>query len=971
MPSSSHAAPRPGVTEIRVHGVGGATPQQLLGQSGVHQVTGDVTAGLYRGAVGPGMRTVEAYSWGGLTAGDRNRAFWVLLLPFSMINLAGWMVEPARDGDPDPTPAIRWHEGLVLWIGLVTTAAYVLWVAFVSVDLAAVQCGAVRECVAGRWYLSFLQDGFFSDRVGRRMVAGLLPPLGLLALFVWLGSLSRSRYDEYGDPAAVDGPGRPSSPLNLPQFWFTAPWQAQAARLHVAGVVALLAAVLVRAASRLPADLGVAAPGLRVGSWLEVGSRTVEVAVLAAAVVVVAGTLVVLAAMAAGYRTLVGQGMRLDGLTRTLWWAAALLLAAAVAVTWQVEVPDVRLAPRGVGGVRAAAAAVWGFGWMPVLLLSLAILLVGAFSLLQVGRWIARPRLYVDQFLVALMLLLLILWEWAVATGALTLVGLAAVWAAAAWLRRRGGTAPQVVGAPATAATVLAAVALRAAGGSWPAPWGGGARLGPLLLFAGVLAGLTAWRADGRRLPGYLAAVAGAVLGAGAAAAAWTGASEWLHLAGGLVFAVLALVWLAGFEDPGYRGFRWNGPAAVALFGLALIAGAFSGGVIRLVDLLDGDGTAFVLRSTAIYEWVTLGFAAAAVAGAVGVLVWSGAVGVGRWSADYQAEARRLRGLGGAAAATARRVASRQVLAEALRCVDAFITVVAMLMLAGWIALALHLAGQHGAAFRRWIDQGTPGAWAAGVDAASWLAVAVVAGAVLAVRRGLRDPSFRTQIGILWDVASFWPRTFHPFAPPAYAARAVPELQARMAEVAAVRAAGQVILSGHSQGSVISLAAVASLPEDARRHVWLVTHGSPLGRFYHAFFPRYFTPDLFAAVDGSLGGGRGMRCGGWINFYRPTDPIADPVLAAEATGGGAEPPRPTVAGVLAAGAEAGSCTVALPDVRLHDPWEAQARPGQPAPAPRGHGDYLADPMMAGVLDALTADLQRPAPHGRPPGAGGR
>ncbi len=68
------------------------------------------------------------------------------------------------------------------------------------------------------------------------------------------------------------------------------------------------------------------------------------------------------------------------------------------------------------------------------------------------------------------------------------------------------------------------------------------------------------------------------------------------------------------------------------------------------------------------------------------------------------------------------------------------------------------------------------------LDLAAWLSLLAVLAAYFAVRSGLRSEATRRKIGMVWDVASFFPRSFHPLAPPAYAARAVPEIQARIRE---------------------------------------------------------------------------------------------------------------------------------------------------------------------------------------------
>ncbi|MGA7272659.1 MAG: hypothetical protein WB239_16415, partial [Acidimicrobiia bacterium] len=98
MARPSRLRPRPdddhGETiELRVHGVGGASPEELLDVPVTERVAGDPAAGFFRPWPDVGRRPLlEGYSWGGLTSAARLRALWVLLTPFALANLAGWMV---------------------------------------------------------------------------------------------------------------------------------------------------------------------------------------------------------------------------------------------------------------------------------------------------------------------------------------------------------------------------------------------------------------------------------------------------------------------------------------------------------------------------------------------------------------------------------------------------------------------------------------------------------------------------------------------------------------------------------------------------------------------------------------------------------------------------------------------------------------------------------------------------------------
>ncbi|MEV5874591.1 hypothetical protein AB0L75_10235 [Streptomyces sp. NPDC052101] len=215
----------------------------------------------------------------------------------------------------------------------------------------------------------------------------------------------------------------------------------------------------------------------------------------------------------------------------------------------------------------------------------------------------------------------------------------------------------------------------------------------------------------------------------------------------------------------------------------------------------------------------------------------------------------------------------------------------------------------------------------------SWL---VGLGFVLFVtwgRRAYKDASARRTIGILWDVGTFWPRAAHPFAPPCHAERAVPDLTWRMATWTR-RTGGRLVLSGHSQGSVLAAAAAWQLPLSVRGRTALLTYGSPLERLYGRWFPAHFGPPALAALH------RDVAC--WGNLYRRTDPIGGPVRVPD---------------------EAGSAVDHAP---LRDPLAYGRTAAHPLPAPiLGHSDYQADPAFARERTRLLSRLRPAVPGPRP------
>ncbi|MFF1280527.1 hypothetical protein ACFVY4_07050 [Streptomyces sp. NPDC058299] len=206
-------------------------------------------------------------------------------------------------------------------------------------------------------------------------------------------------------------------------------------------------------------------------------------------------------------------------------------------------------------------------------------------------------------------------------------------------------------------------------------------------------------------------------------------------------------------------------------------------------------------------------------------------------------------------------------------------------------------------------------------------------------RRAYKDASARRTIGILWDVGTFWPRAAHPFAPPCYAERAVPDLTWRMATWTR-HTGGRLVLSGHSQGSVLAAAAAWQLPPSVRGRIALLTYGSPLERLYGRWFPAHFGPPALASLHHDI------AC--WRNLHRPTDPIGGPVRVSDGT-------TPEV------------------DKPLRDPLAYGRTDEHPLPAPiLGHSDYQADPAFTRERAQLLSRLRPELPGQRPdPAPGGR
>ncbi|MGW6567725.1 hypothetical protein [Streptomyces sp. NPDC054975] len=805
--------------ELLVHGVGGATPQDMLDDPRTVRITGDTTAAMHRRADDadaeghPGRyaeRPVpEAYVWSNLTSGNGARALWLLLLPFMVANLAHWMRPPAK-GHPR---LVRLYGTLVRLVALTLTVLLTAAACEVALDLTAWQCAGSTVCVEDRSWLGFLaadREGWWSQP-GRRLALAGVVPAALVGLLWYLSNRTWSAYEAQRPPTGYDE--------NAPED----PAQSLPAQ---------------------PTD-GALDEATDEETDEESDEATDEPA---------PGAPHAPAVSAAEVRPALGRpgfwyGRRLVARLRAAHTAAGFLTVAA-ALTGAAARHD-----------REAASAL-----LDVLARSLqsAYVVLGAVVVWVVcrrGRSEKRLDLRLERALVS----------WLPATS-LILLALAVVhtgWSRPDW--RSAGTLP------------------------------GNATFGVLTVSQGALV---------------------------------------------VALGVVALLLHRPGRDARTALHGLGGPA-VAMLACAL-GGVMSGGVAqRVADWLDGPGTPGMDAGSAIAPPVLLSWQASVIPVLLLMLLGPAVVLVLR-------TARTARRLGPVVEAdygtddpdpvrTGRIAAARATasLTDAAPALVGTVSGATLLLGAGSVAGAWASGNVPGRAF----DGAHPVIASAAETAqalGSWM---IGFGFLLFVtwgRRAYKDASARRTIGILWDVGTFWPRAAHPFAPPCYAERAVPDLTWRMSSWTR-HTGGRLVISGHSQGSVLAAAAVWQLPPVTRGRVALLTYGSPLERLYGRWFPAYFGPGPLRALHGTV------HC--WSNLYRPTDPIGGPVR------------------VPATGAKP-----AVDRAALLDPVAYGRTPEHPLPEPiLGHSDYQADPAFAAeravLLDRLPPALPRPRDAGADVDAG--
>lgn len=853
-----------GLTEIRVHGVGGTRPEELLGDLSPKRVAGDRIAGFYRTADARG-RHREAYSWGGLTSHSPLRVLWTLLMPAMLSNMAGWtarrLVTPDVDeAEREPsTWTFRWCARLA---ALALTVSIAVMVTMVSLDTLAYQCLGQHQCRNKFWVANALDVLAPYGHPGWRLAVGIVPPIVVGILFFFLARISRHRYEQIEPPTKDKALPVPSERCAAAQkgglrhtdFWSGLRWHTHLSDLHLAAGIAVSAATLGWCVSELGQS-----PQRPTTGWA--GSATVL------SILIVVAVMVVLKADDAHER--LARGLLVSSIV-------GLIVAIATAVTLPVEFAE-------PGGSGQAAMAAQLPGVLPGIVMSvnvgwgLTLALLVPLMLQQTGAWASRRRHVKNSKPIGSGKDIRRLSERANGTVAVF------PWAAPVVLN---------VVAIGLANAILLSLMLLLAWGLGKVEYG----FGPTNHDDGAP---VIWVPKAVM---SVASISAAVLTAMPLVLA-LGAGLWLWLATTKTAAQLAR------NLPGeYRRTEESENES----GNSLVAGPARNGP----------------RASWIYS-------------ALDDLVTSAKESPAQGKHERQEEKHSPR-----PTPWVRKTAAMQLVSRTSPAIAAlFAIAAACLGLLGTLIFLISVLILH---------QDPPVVLVGPTTVFAGL-LPVVYGS--AVRIAFRNEKQRKILMVPFDVGTFFPRSFHPFAPPSYTEKAIPDLTRRIWWLH--DNGGRVVMTAHSQGSVIAAAVLARQSnrlEEKNRKIGLVTFGSPLAKLYRWAFPALISDGLLRSLAAGNGG---IGPVDWCNVYYATDYIGGPVEAdwTEKTSSGAE----TIG-------SAGKI-----DKHLLDPPTRWYVFGQPLPGILSHTGYWLDSRLWGhvinMCDRIATPLSPPRNRRLRPGPG--
>ncbi|MCL1599936.1 MAG: hypothetical protein M3112_00190 [Actinomycetia bacterium] len=833
-----------GVVEFRVHGVNGGTPEQNLGDPHPIRVAGDATAGVYRRREelnsGPD-RTVEAYNWSSMNSRKSIRAWWLLLFPFAASGFAGWLLPPTLTTD-ERTVA----RAVVRILALIVTFVAVVGMGLTTIDIIGVQCGGSSACTSNFW-LGWLDRiagwGPLEGLATRRAVIFTIFPLAALFGAWWAGRRSNS-YEIYGAPI-VPGTGPAGAAriddvhMDQVEFWQAPDTVYVQMWIHTSVALSGLAMVMALVFRQL------APHGIH------------------------DGTLRVLMFTSAAWMVIIGVGVILVGGMHQIPRSFLRRRPVASSSGWLRRLPR-PVRPR--------------LTWIPAgvsIGLMIYVLILGWFtphrvvpSYNGVGKYVTfEPPLegFRNALIWALVGGLALLFVLGIAiraygiTIAIPIIG--ALWFLVIWGNDPSGATQEsftIGGAPAV--WFIATVYLFAA---------------PLILYS-----IVRETSDERRSPLWatLGITVLSVAGIGVIA---RNRSWWVILGVSLlvVLYVGVMFWSqvrGGHDRPEYGSMRHGTALVMASLGLISIFTAVSSSAVWVARMI---GTAVsdpapagsnlsaddIIRYPAEAGWVAF----AAFAGIVVFLLFGalrfGVLYFARWRgketylcAAYDEEAVPLFGydVSGTCAgppesdqgrlAFAKKARTSRLIANFTDDVDWIVASAIGVVLAILVATILS----------RTFDRLPSGYLSAIIGFATWAIGFVVVGSMWAVRTAKDSLPLRQAFGMLWEVMSFFPRRFHPLAPPCYAERAVIDVRDRLIWLGKEEA--KTIVVAHSEGTMITFAALISLCPIVREvpggPLITVEHPQPTGNelsnlawvTYGCMLNRLFGrawPDQLRAVD--------------------------------------------------------------------------------------------------------------------------
>lgn len=843
------------VLELRIHGIANAPPADMLCTTTeeVERKDGDEQGSFWRirpkpsvvspasapTANAPIQTVAEAYSWGNQARSGASalaligRAVvhvgWLFVLPFGLCNLAYWARRDIKGTDEDP----KWWAGgdgavSIRVFALLQTLFYTVGFVTVCVHLIGLQCFQTSSgedapryhaCAAMPGWLDFLATW---NPIARAALFSIAPIA--VTLLIYIISLRargmfnpQSSFDDdakrtssveepaEGDASEADPP-RPAL-LSSAGFWHRSRVGQTTERAHFAAAIALILFLLAEDAllDAVPRPVSVRGADLIgvLSGRIDPGSAgPVPLVALTVAVVLLAGAAVI--AAAAGL-----SGKSWSTRSKRGWSTAILVIAAAAYLAWVVWAIVAVRAPTA-GEQLATAGGLRGLTVTPTAIAAGGALIAVA-SLTWGYRW--RRRL-VMWFVLPL----------ALACGA----------ASALW-----GVAPAALGGmrPLLAWLSVGLVVLAIIVGYLPfsdprvrearrhTGWHGNgaavvlllALLASLIITSLLVLGTHAWLTADTDEPVVrdswrLLNPPPETTGIGSIPTPESIGAPPFHerfagmLVVGLVVFLAFLLLTVGAASRRFPAFSLPGPGSEGLGGTGRLV-PDSEDVPSRPDPKDGTHPPQTVREK-----------------------------------DYPpSEIRpsgRLR-----AVADARRVAGLLHRGEPLMRVLAILTAVAL------VPLAIPYIGEVLEEAPFWEGLLAVSRWAIGFIALSAVA-GVVTNAVTSTERPL---------ALVWDIICFFPRAGHPFAPPCYAERAVPEVTKRIKRWLGQKEAGEdgtVILSAHSMGATIAVAAILALKgeeeSDALPRVALLTHGVQLRPYFSRFFPEVFGPRVLG-VRGTEG----------------------------------------------------------------------------------------------------------------------